>query len=178
MTELMTLQEVARYLRVAEKTIHRLLGQGSIPATKVGRSWRFEKASIDQWLHRNSVGGEASILVIDDEDLIQALFKDTLEELGHKVTGAKNSSEALELVKRRDFDLAFLDLKMPGMDGAELFSQMTAFKPNLPVIIITGYPNSDMMARALAQGPFGVMNKPFDESEISRAINVFLKISK
>ena len=54
--ELMTLQEVAVYLRVTDKTIYRLLKQGSIPATKVGHQWRFDKASIDEWLQRKSVG--------------------------------------------------------------------------------------------------------------------------
>ena len=94
------------------------------------------------------------------------------------MTGAEASSEGLELVKQRNFDLIFLDLKMPGMDGAELFRQIRMIKPELPVTIITGYPDSDMMARALAQGPFGVMNKPFGESEIISAVDLFFRISK
>ena len=61
MTELMTLEEVAAYLRVTKKTIYRLLKQGKIPATKVSHQWRFEKARIDKWLHQNSVGAKASI---------------------------------------------------------------------------------------------------------------------
>ncbi|GAG71241.1 unnamed protein product [marine sediment metagenome] len=178
MSELMTVEELAAYLRVTKKTIYRLLRQGKIPATKVGRQWRFEKARIDEWLHRNSVGTKADILVIDDEEMIRLLFKETLEELGHRVIAAETGSEGLELVKQRDFDLVFLDLKMPGMDGAELFHQLKTIKPKIPVTIITGYPNSDMMARALAQGPFGVMNKPFTESDIITAVNNFLRITK
>jgi len=176
MAELMTVEEVADYLRVAKKTIYRLLRRGSFPATKVGRSWRFDKASIDDWLRRRSVGVRASILVVDDEEVIRALFKETLEELGHRVVTARNSSEGLELVKQRDFDLVFLDLKMPGMDGAELFCRIRTIKPNLPVTIITGYPDSDMMTRALAKGPFGIMRKPFDEADITMAIASFLCI--
>ena len=65
MTELMTVEEVADYLRVTEKTIYRLLKQGKIPAVKVGRQWRFEKAKIDEWLHQSSVGTRATILVVD-----------------------------------------------------------------------------------------------------------------
>ena len=178
MTELMTLEEVANYLRVAEKTIYRLVRRGGFPAIKVGRSWRFDKASIEGWLRQNSAGVRASILVIDDEELIQALFKESLEELGHRVVTARNGSEGLELVKQRDFDLVFLDLKMPGMDGAEVFRQIKTIKPNLPVVIITGYPDSDMMARALANGPFGVMNKPFSESDILAAVNSFIQAGK
>ena len=174
MIELMTVQEVADYLRVTEKTIYRLLKRGNIPATKVGHQWRFEKNSIDEWLHQNSVGAGATILVVDDEEVIRQLFKETLEELGHTVILAESGSEGLEQVKQRDFALVFLDLKMPGMDGAELFRQIKTIKPRLPVTIITGYPNSEMMARALAQGPFGVMNKPFGEEGIIAAVNTFL----
>jgi len=178
MTELITLQEVAAYLRVTKKTIYRLLRQGKIPASKVGHQWRFDKVLIDEWLRHNPDVAKANILVIDDEEIIRALFKDTLEELGHKVITAETASEGLDLVKERDFDLVFLDLKMPGsMDGAEVFGQIKAVKPRLPVTIITGYPDSDMMARALAQGPFGVMEKPFSESDITAAVANFLGIT-
>ncbi len=178
MTELMTLREVAGYLRVTEKTIYRLLERGKIPATKVGRQWRFDRASVDAWLHDESVGGKASILVIDDEEVIRALFEATIRELGHRVVSAGTSSKGLELAKQQDFDLVFLDLKMPGMDGAELFRQIKIIKQKLPVIIITGYPESDIMARALAHGPFAVMNKPFDESDIITAVENFLRITR
>ena len=178
MAKLMTVGEMADYLRVTEKTIYRLLDRGSIPATKVGRQWRFNTTSIDKWLRQNSVKTSASILVVDDEEVVRSLFKETLEELGHRVITAKTAARALELVKQRDFDLVFLDLKMPGMDGAELFRQIKAVKPKLPVTIITGYPDSDMMARALAQGPFGVMNKPFGESDIITAVHNFLHITR
>ena len=178
MAELMTVEEVADYLRVTEKTIYRLLERGRIPATKVGHQWRFDKNLIDEWLRQNSVGAKANILVIDDEDVVRSLFKETLEESGHRVMTAQTAFEGLELVKRWDFDLVFLDLKMPGMDGAELFRQIKTVKPQLPVTIITGYPNSDMMAQALAYGPFGVMNKPFGESEILNAVAVFRRIGK
>ncbi len=178
MTQLMTLQEVADYLRVTKKTIYRLLRQSKIPATKVGQLWRFDAASIDNWLRQNSAQVRATILVVDDEEIVRSLFKETLEELGHRVTTAEAAAEGLELVKGQDFDLVFLDLKMPGMDGAELFRQIKAIKPKLPVTIITGYPDSDMMARALAQGPFGVMNKPFGESDIIAAVTNFLGITR
>jgi excisionase family DNA binding protein len=177
MAELMTVEEVADYLRVTKKTIYRLLEGNKIPATKVGRQWRFEKAAIDEWLRGNSIGGKARILVVDDDETIRSLFEETIGELGHGVISAHSGSEGLRLAKEQDFDLVFLDLKMPGMDGAELFRQIRAFKPELPVTIVTGYPNSEMMARALAQGPFGVMNKPFGESDIIAAIKVFLKVT-
>lgn len=175
MAELMTLEEVANYLRVTKKTIYRLLERRDIPATKVGRQWRFDKASIDVWLRQSSAGTSADILVIDDDETICSLFKDTLEVAGHKVTTVSESSKGLELVKDREYDLVFLDLKMPGMDGSELFRQIRVAKPKLPVTIITGYPDSDLMMSALAHGPLGVMSKPFRGSDILTAVNNYLR---
>ena len=175
MAELMTLKEVADYLRVTKKTIHRMLERRVIPAMKVGHQWRFDRASIEVWLRQNSVNAAANILVIDDDETICSLFKDTLEETGHTVTVVNESSKGLELVKDVDYDLVFLDLKMTGMDGAELFRQIRVPKPKLPVTIITGYPDSDLMTRALTYGPFGVMNKPFRGSDILAAVNTYLR---
>jgi excisionase family DNA binding protein len=179
MARLMTVSEVADYLRVTKKTIYRLLLRGKIPATKVGNQWRFNQGAIDKWLQRNSVRtkAKANILVVDDEEVVRLLFKTILEESGHQVTGVETAAKGLALVKKQDFDLAFVDLKMPGMDGAELFRQIKTVKPRLAVIIITGYPDSKIMARALGYGPFGVMNKPFGESDIVNAVNSFLKVT-
>ena len=181
MTEFMTVEEVAHLLRVTKKTIYRLLERGDIPAVKVGRSWRFKKAAMNEWLSSlsaKSVLKTADILIIDDDETICSLFQDTLEGAGHTVTTASESSRGLELVKERDYDLIFLDLKMPEVDGAELFRQIRLTKHDLPVTIITGYPNSDLMNRALAHGPFSVMNKPFSESNILNIVNSYLRFGR
>jgi len=176
MPELMTVEELGDYLRFTKKTIYKLLKQGSIPAIKIGNKWRFDKELMDEWLHRNMKGVKAHILVVDDDELIRSLFKETLEEQGHTVVAVGSGAEGIECIKRWDFDLVFLDLKLPEMDGAELLKQMRSAKPELPVTIITGYPGSEMMQRALKQGPFGVMNKPFGESDIVVVVNNFLSV--
>ena len=178
MSELMTLSEVADYLRVTQKTIYRLLEQGKIPATKVGRQWRFQKKSIDEWLNKQGTQTKERILVVDDEEIIRDFIKETLEEYGHHVLCADNAKSGLALVKDQDFDLAFLDLKMPGMDGADLLREIKAIKPRLSVILITGYPESEIMARALEQGPFGIMNKPFSESDLLDCVHTFIRINQ
>ena len=174
MNELMTVDELAQHLRVTKKTIYRLLKRGEIPATKIGRQWRFDRASIDQWLERKSAGANVNILIVDDEETIRALFTETLEEQGHTATTAKDGFEGLQLVKQQDFALVFLNLTMPRMNGAQLFQRIKTLKPDLPVIIITGYPGSDMMVQALAHRPCGVMSKPFTESDIIGAVSNFL----
>ncbi len=174
MPELMTVEELGQYLRFTKKTIYRLLRQGSIPATKIGNKWRFDKEVIDKWLHHNMERVRAHILVIDDDDLIRSLFKETLEEQGHTVITADTTARGIACVIQRDFDLIFLDLKMPGTDGAEILREMRGVKHRLPVVIITGYPDGEMMDRAMKQGPLGIMLKPFDDSDIISAVNSFL----
>jgi excisionase family DNA binding protein len=178
MSELMTLPELAQYLRFTRKTIYGLLKQGNIPAIKIGRKWRFDKGVIDEWLHRNMKGAKSHILVIDDEDVIRSLFKATLEEQGHEVVTASTGTEGLRYVKERDFDLVFLDLKLPDMEGAKVFREIKNVRPTLLVTIITGYSGSDMMEKTLKEGPLGVMNKPFTDSDIIAAVNSFLHVTQ
>jgi CheY-like chemotaxis protein len=142
----------------------------------VGHQWRFDKSSIEGWLQKSTA--KAKILVIDDEPIIRLLFKETLKGLGHQVATAETGARGLQLVKEQDFGLVFLDLKMPGMDGAEVFRRIKALRPDLPVTIITGHPDGDLMARALAEGPFGVMNKPFSVSDITTAVQTFLGVTQ
>src|SRR5450759_3465041 len=155
MEELMTLEEVANYLRVNEKTIYSILNDGDIPARKVGHLWRFKVSEVDEWLNRKTVkGNKLEILVIDDDEMVRSLFETVLKDSGYTITTASEPYQGLELVKAQDYAMVFLDLMMPGMDGAELFRQLRAAKPDLPVTIITGYPDSDLMMSALAYGPF------------------------
>lgn len=175
MPELMTVEEVAEYLRITKRTMYRLLKEGSIPAIRVSHQWRFDRTSIDNWLHQNSTKVATNILVIDDDEQIRSLFEDTVEITGVTATTTGDPYEGLKFIKEKDFDLVFIDLKLPGMDGAELFRQIRLVKPELPVTIITGYPDSDLMAAALARGPLGFMSKPFTSSDILAAVNNYLR---
>ncbi|MDD4923327.1 MAG: response regulator [Dehalococcoidales bacterium] len=173
---LMTLKEVALYLRVTEKTIHRLLDKNAIPATRVGKLWRFDREELNDWLKENGITVKKRILVIDDEKTIGKLIDMTLSNLGHDVLIAESAVHGLAIAKSQNLDLVFLDLKMPGIDGAELFRQIKQAKPEMQVIIITGYPESELMMKALQYGPFGVMHKPFSGADIVQVVNCFLRI--
>jgi excisionase family DNA binding protein len=173
--ELMTIEELSKYLKVTTKTIYRMIERRDIPVKKVGHQWRFDKASIDTWLQQSSVNKAAKILVIDDDETICSLFEDTLRGAGHIVTTVNISFQGLELAKNQEYDLVFLDLKIPEMDGAELFRQIRLAKPGLPVTIITGYPDSDLMMKALTHGPLGVLSKPFSGSDIMAAVDTYLR---
>ena len=113
MTELMTVEELGQYLRFTNKTIYKLLKQGSIPALRIGKKWRFDRKAIDDWLHQSLNKTKTRILVIDDDDMILALFKEILESEGHKVVTARTSAEGIACLGQQDFHLVFLDLKKP-----------------------------------------------------------------
>ena len=174
MAELMTLEEVAAYLRVTKKTIYRLLEKRAIPSTRVGHQWRFEKGAVEAWLKQHSAGAAASILVIDDDAAVREMFRDILEEEGHRVVTASDGKAGLLLAEEKGVDLVFLDLKMPGMNGAEVLRQLRAAKPNLPVTVITAFADSDLMLDAMQSGPFGVMKKPFTGSDILTVVATYL----
>lgn len=171
MTPLMTVEELGEHLRVTKRTIYRMLKRGAIPALKVGHKWRFDRETIDKWLQRQAKGTRLRILVVDDDPVIGQLFKEALEGAGHTVITADSGAKGLQYVEQSDFDLIFLDLKMPEIDGAELLRRIRKLKPDVPVTIVTGYPNSKIMMRALEQGPFAVMRKPFGVPDITAAVN-------
>ena len=174
MPQLMTVEELGQYLRFNKRTIYRLLKQGSIPAIKIGSKWRFPRDAIDAWLRDKMGGAKARILVIDDDEFVRSLFKETLIEEGHTVVTAGSSADGIEYVEQGNIDMVFLDLKMPDMEGAEVLKHIRGKEPELPVTIITGYPDSEMMERALKYGPIGVMQKPFDSLAIVTAVNSLL----
>jgi len=173
LSELLTTKEVAKYLRLRTETVLRKVGKGEIPAIKMGGRFRFDKEQIDEWLRHKSTA-KKGVLVIDDEEIIRQLFKETLEASGCHVITAKSGAEAVALVKSSSFDLIFMDLKMPGMDGAQTFRRIRRINKSVPVVIITGYPTSELMEQALEQGPLGVMRKPFNAVDIAKCADSFL----
>lgn len=171
MDRLLTAKEVAEYLNVKPITVRRKAQSGEIPSIKIGHRLRFDKQQIERWLQRNSRGRPVHILVVDDEPLVGELFKNSLNESGYQVTTTLSSLEALELLNKRHFDLIFLDLLMPELDGAELFRQIRLVNNGVPIVIITGYPDSEIMNRAMEYGSIMVLRKPFDSEQIHDAIH-------
>jgi DNA-binding NtrC family response regulator len=108
-----------------------------------------------------------SILVVDDEPIVVQSLGDWFRQDGHRVDTAQNSREALSLVGEKDYDLAFIDIKMPGIDGLELQSRLAAVKPDMTVIIMTAYASVETAVKALKAGAYDYIAKPFDPEELS-----------
>ena len=109
----------------------------------------------------------AEILVVEDNEEVGRFAETLLSELGHSVTLATSGEEALELTRRREFDIVFSDVVMPGMGGLRLAEQLAEEKPQLPVILATGY------SQEIAQSGSGgrpVILKPYRLATLSQAL--------
>jgi DNA-binding NtrC family response regulator len=108
---------------------------------------------------------------VDDEEAIRELMIAALASKTRTVLTAGSGDEALEIVKRTDVDLVLLDLSMPGMNGVDTFREIHSLRPALPVMIVTAYPDSDLMAKALEIGPFTMISKPVDLAQIQKTVD-------
>ncbi len=169
-------RDAATYLRINEQTVRRLARENEIPAFKVGGSWRFKKSSLDAWAgeqEQRSQTRARRVLVIDDDPGIRQVVRRSLEQDGLSVDTASGSDEVLPITGNRP-SLVFLDLKMPGMDGPSLLREIRSGWGNVPVIVITGYPDSDLMEQALNHGPVTLLSKPSTPSQIRDAVRGIL----
>jgi CheY-like chemotaxis protein len=104
----------------------------------------------------------ASILVVDDDVDTCRNLSDILTDLGSHVDTAHDGPAALELVRQRAYDLALLDLKMPGMDGLTLYREIRNIRATTVAIIVTAYTSKGTAEAALAAGAWQVVPKPVD----------------
>lgn len=118
---------------------------------------------------------KSRILIVDDEEIMRTSLCDWLNEDGYITEAVENGNEAINLVKKEGFDLAIVDLKMPGMDGIELLKQLNVINPKLPVIIITAYATIDSAVMAMKEGAADYLVKPFNPEEISLVIKRLLE---
>lgn len=106
------------------------------------------------------------ILVVDDEENIRELLRESLEDEGYRVNIAKNGQEAVEKVRAINPDTVLMDVKMPIMSGMDAFLKIKEFQPDLPVIFLTAFGSSDLAISAMKSGAYDYLTKPFDIDEV------------
>jgi two-component system, response regulator PdtaR len=110
------------------------------------------------------------VLVCEDETVIRLDLRAMLERAGLDVCGeARDGEEAVELAHREQPDVAILDVKMPGLDGVEAARRILAERP-IPIVIVSAYTESALVARAADAGVFGYLAKPYREQDVLPAI--------
>ena len=106
------------------------------------------------------------VLVVDDEKIIRDFFARLLSLQGLEVIEAEDGYKASELAKGNKFDLYFIDVRMPGMDGLETFRQIRQIHPEALVVMMTGYALDNILEQAQKEGASGSIRKPFAIGEI------------
>ena len=110
------------------------------------------------------------ILIVDDEEIIREILKDFIDFIGHHATCVDNGLDGLKAVEESEYDMAFVDIKMPGMDGIDFLHNLkkTELKSNLPVFIMTGHGSDEIRGQAITAGASGFLCKPFGLTEIQQ----------
>ena len=111
------------------------------------------------------------ILVVDDESSLRRLLGAWVEQMGHAVQTAATGQEALERMAKQAFDLIFLDLHLPDMNGTEILSRLPA-EPRPAVVLITGIPEGAVMKESLRYPVTYALTKPFQKADIAGVIEM------
>jgi DNA-binding NtrC family response regulator len=111
-----------------------------------------------------------SILIVDDEDSVRDSLKSWFEEDGYDVDCAADARIALSKLNSMTFDIVLTDIKMPGMDGLEMLRRIKVLNEDSIVIVMTAFATVDTAVRALKDGAYDYITKPFDPDDLSHLI--------
>jgi CheY-like chemotaxis protein len=120
------------------------------------------------------------ILVVDDEEMALTLIKQLLTNANYNVTTAQSGFECLDLFRRRPFayQLALVDLTMPFMDGEETFRRLREIRADIPVVLCTGFIQSERLKQLMKEGLTGYLRKPLAPDEIVSNVRSILESIK
>src|SRR5689334_147035 len=114
---------------------------------------------------------EPYILIVDDEVDACRNLSDILTDMGYRVDTAYDGPGALELVREHAYDVALLDLKMPGMDGVELYKRIKAMRSGTVAIVVTAFAASKIAQAAIDAGVAEIISKPVDIQHLLRSVD-------
>jgi DNA-binding NtrC family response regulator len=115
------------------------------------------------------------ILVVDDDAIVIKSCRRILEAEGFEVTTVPSADEALEKIKYYDFDLLLMDVKMPKHDGLFLMREIKKHWPDIPIIVMSGYPTPETVAGVLKLGATQFIPKPFRPDELTKSVRQVLE---
>lgn len=115
---------------------------------------------------------EGNILLVDDNLSQCKTMAFILQRKGYRVTMAQDGPEAIALVEKNPYDIIFMDIKMPIMNGVEAYKRIKKIRPEAKVMMMTAYAVEDLVQEALQEGAYGIIYKPLD---IEKVLNVILK---
>jgi len=111
-----------------------------------------------------------NILLVDDEEVVHQTLNGYLHDLGHAVDGVRDGLLALKIIKEKDYDLALVDIRMPGLDGMTLLEKIPDARPDMPIVIITGHGSMESAIQALRLGAADFLTKPIKLLELDAVL--------
>ena len=169
---LLTVKETSEYLRIPLPTVYYLVQRGKIPAIQIGGRWRIKKSSLDHDILRQDKQGQPTVLVVDDDLGVQDLFRTFLKQTGFSRVVVGTATEAIKSLRKQKFDLLFLDLQLPDAPGDQVYQTAKQIDPDLNVIVITGYPDSEILDRILQVCPVTVLKKPLKIEQLYQTVKI------
>jgi len=118
---------------------------------------------------------EEKILIVDDDSDVRDLCSDSLSQEDYSVTTSSSGEDAWELAQKNHFDLVLSDIRMPGMDGLELFENLRTIDPNQSIIMFSGFGDVDAAVEAMKRGAFDYLSKPLILDELKITIKMALQ---
>jgi two-component system response regulator HydG len=115
--------------------------------------------------------GKIKVLVVDNEKVIRDFFNQLLSQLGLEVMEAEDGYKALELVKKEKFDLFFVDVRLPGLNGLDTYRRIRKIDPYASVVMVTGHTVEKLLKQTQEEGSYGIIRKPFDISQIKDVVS-------
>lgn len=110
------------------------------------------------------------IFIVDDDPDFAEGMAINLEIEGHYVSSATSGEEAVRRFAQEDFDITFMDVRMPGMNGVESFLEIRKLKPDAKVVMMTAYRVEELLRQAIDQGALGVLTKPIESDALLKAL--------
>ena len=127
--------------------------------------------SFDQDSQTSDWHGSGTVFLVDDEETVRGIGAEMLKELGFAVITASDGREAVEIFEQTpEIALVILDLTMPHMDGEQCFRELRRLRPNLKVIMSSGYNEQEVTQRFMGKGLAGFIQKPYSMSVLKEAI--------
>jgi len=168
-------KDVCETLQISKSTLFKWEREGLI--TKVRRDWRgwrlYDERNLDE-IRLNIEKQKASetkprseyVLVVDDDAMILQVMSDLLQAAGYSVLTAGTGEEAVSLHMEKQPALTFLDVKLRGRSGIDVFREIKAVDPGSVIVILTGYPKIEDTVQVIKEGAYNYLTKPIKSEEL------------
>lgn len=152
-----------RLLRRVGRSIRKKFGRHGVPREVVTSSVARPRSVLPE-------GGEETVLVVDDESFALRINMKMIRKLGYEVHGCNGGRSAIQWLKKHNADLMVLDLAMPNLNGIQTLQRIRAFKPQLKVIVLSGYARPAQVKELIGMGVGAYLVKPAPLDTLGRAI--------